>query len=99
MHSLIKKTGMIMMAALLTGCVSTATYKRDIAKMNENIDVQNENNDAVLKLAEAVTKALKDMKMVMDFYGDRFKSLESFRNDHDKRWPHIEKTKSAPVKR
>ena len=98
MISLIKKTGFIVAAVFLTGCVSVSTYKRDMASLNESIETQNKNNQAVVDALKTHKRSIQSVESEVekvDFWDIRgrlnrseknVQVLMEFKADHDKRW-------------
>ena len=90
---------LIGVAAISSGCVSTATYKRDMASISKSINIQNEINSATVDTLQSHKQSIEVLRRgqeridVWDIRGRTFtaeksiKTLMEFKDEHDKRWP------------
>lgn len=100
---------MAVSCVVLSGCVSMTTYKKDMAKINQNIETQNNNVDKTSQKFKELDKDITYLKLSLEntdafIWGRgglkaRIEQLEAFKKIHDKRWPWLEGKEHLPVKK
>ena len=87
------------------------TYKRDMASINASINTQNRKNQAAVNALSSHKESIRSLERrlevidVWDFrkhlnvLDESREAFESFKADHEKRWPPPVHLKSEPVKK